>query len=104
MFIIYGLEELKKKPTLKQLNDPLTRMEFNRAIKKIILHKAPGLTGVSPNEIKALDDENRKVIFGICYDFFDDNVEIEEWQIGNLKILQKKGTPQIQTIGEVSIY
>ena len=82
---------IKEKPTLKQLNDPLTRMEFNQAIKKIILHKAPGLNGVSPNAIKALDDENRNVLFEICYDFFDGNVEIEEWQIGNLKILPKKG-------------
>ena len=54
-------------------------MEFNRAIKKIILHKTLGLNGVSPNVIKALDDENRNVLFGICYYFFDDNVEIEEW-------------------------
>ena len=65
-------------------------MEFNQAIKRIILHKAPGLNGVSPNAIKALDDENRNVLFEICYDFFDGNVEIEEWQIGNLKILPKK--------------
>ena len=85
------LEELKNKPTLKQLNDPLTRLDFNRAIKKIIIHKAPGLNGVSPNAIKALYDENRNVLFGICYDFFDGNVEIEERQIGNLKILPKKG-------------
>ena len=49
------------------------------AIKKIILHKAPVLNGVSPNTIKALDDKNRNVLFGICYDFFNGNVEIEEW-------------------------
>ena len=59
------LEEIKKKPTLKQLNDPLTRMEFNQAIKKKILHKAPGLNGVTPNAIKALDDENINVLIQI---------------------------------------
>ena len=49
------------------------------------------MDGVSPNTIKALDDENRNVLFQICSDFFNGNVEIEDWQIGNLKILPKKG-------------
>ena len=69
-------EEIKKKPAFNQLNNSLTRMEFNQAIKKI-LNKAPGLNGVSPNAIKDLDDKNRYVPFQICSDFFDSNVEIE---------------------------
>ena len=70
------LEKIKKKPALNQLNNSLTRMEFNQAIKKI-LNKAPGLNGVSPNATKDLDDKNRYVPFQICSDFFYSNVEIE---------------------------
>ena len=64
-------------------------MKFNPAIKETILHKAPGLNDVSPNTIKDLDDENRNILFQICFDLFDSNVEIEDWQLGNLKFFQK---------------
>ena len=66
-------------------------IEFNKTITKIILHKAPGLNDVSPNAIKALNDENRLILFQICSDFLDNDVEIEDWKVGNLKILPKKG-------------
>ena len=63
------------------------------------------MDGVSLNTIKALDDENRNVLFQICSDFLNGNVEIEDWQIGNLKILPKKGdTSNPKKIGEVLIY
>ena len=74
-----------------QANNWLTKNEFNQAIEKMIPHKSPGLNGVSPNTIKALDNENRNMLFQICSDFPDSGVEIENWQIGNLKILPKKG-------------
>ena len=46
---------------LSQLNNQLTKIEFNQAINNLILHKATSLIGVSPNAIKALDGENRNV-------------------------------------------
>ena len=49
------------------------------------------MNSVSPIAIKILDDENRNVLFQICSDFFDSDVEIEDCQIGHLKILPKKG-------------
>ena len=58
---------------------------------KIILHKAPGLNGVSPNAIKSLNNENGLILFQICSDSLDNDVIIEDWKVGNLKILQKKG-------------
>ena len=84
------LEEFKNKPVLNYFNDPLSLIEFNKEITKIILNKASGLNGVSHNAIKALDVENRLILFQICSDFVDSNVEIEDWKIGNLKILPKK--------------
>ena len=65
--------------------------EFNVAIKKLTLHKATGLNGVSPNAIKALDDDNKLILFRLCAEYFDNTVDIEEWHMGSLKILPKKG-------------
>ena len=88
------LQGFFKKPALNYLNDPLSLIEFNKSITKIILHKAHGLNGASPNEL-----------FLICSDFLDNDVEIEDWKVGNIKILQKKKkTLQIQITGEVLIY
>ena len=55
-----------------------------------MLHKAPGLNGVSHNGIKALNIENGLILCQIYSDFLDNDVEIEDWKIGNLKILLKK--------------
>ena len=57
------LQEFFKNPVLNYLNDSLSLIEFNKAITKIILHKNPGLNGVSSNAIKALNDENRLILF-----------------------------------------
>ena len=46
---------------LSQLNNQLTKIEFNQAINNLILHKATSLIEVSPNAVKALDGENRNV-------------------------------------------
>ena len=86
------------------LNDPLSLIEFNKAIMKVILHKDTSLNGVSPNAIKALNDENRLILFQICLDFLDNDVKIEDCQVENFKILPKKETLQIQIIAEVLIY
>ena len=84
------------------MNDPLFLTEFNKSITKIVLHKkAPGLNGPSPNAIKSLNIENRLILFQIYSDFLDNDVGIEDWKVGNLKILKKKETLQIQIIGEV---
>ena len=60
-------------------------------INKLTLHKAPGLNGISPNVIKVLNEENKKVLFQICCDYFNDNLDIKVRKIGKLKILPKKG-------------
>ena len=84
------LNETEDKPKLKYLDVSMSFHEFNEAIKKIVLHKAPGLNGVSPNAIKGLNHDNKKVLFEICSDYFDNYTEIDEWKISNLKILPKK--------------
>ena len=52
--------------------------EFKEAIKKLVLHKAPGLNGVSPNAIKELNHKNKMILFEICSDVFNNQTEIDE--------------------------
>ena len=72
------LDDLKQKPIRADMNLPLSLYEFEQAIRKMILHKAPGSNGVSSNSIKALNEENRIFLFKIYYDYFENDQEIEE--------------------------
>ena len=85
------INELLQKEMCQDIGSPLNFQEFNVAIKKLTLHKATGLNGVSPNAIKALDDDNKLILFRLCAEYFDNTVDIEEWLMGSLKILPKKG-------------
>ena len=52
------LDDLVQKPIRSDINVPLSIHEFEQVIKKIIQHKIPGSSGVSPNAIRALNIEN----------------------------------------------
>ena len=85
------MNDLSQKPINNNINSSLSWKEVIFAINKLTLHKAPGLNRISSNAIKVLNDENIRVLFKICYKYFNDELDIEEWKIGNLKILPKKG-------------
>ena len=73
------LNNLVQKPIYSDMNIPLSIHEFEHAIKKLILHRAPGFNDVSPNAIKALNKENILFILTICYDYFENDQVIEKW-------------------------
>ena len=45
--------------TMHEIGGPMTLDKLNAAISQLAWHKAPGRNDVSPNAIKALNDENR---------------------------------------------
>ena len=86
------LNDSCQKSVNNNINSSLSWKEFTIAINKLTLYKAPGLNGISPNAIKVLNDDNKRILFQICSNYFnDDDLDIEEWKIGNLKILPNKG-------------
>ena len=85
------MSEIKQKPVFKIIDTTLQFNEFSCTINKLTLHRAVDENSISPNAIKALDKENRTFLFNIYSYFFENKVDIEEWQIGVLKILPKKG-------------
>ena len=83
------MNDLSQKPIYNNINSPLSWKEFIFTINTLTLHKAPDLNGISPNTIKAFNDESKHVLFKICSEYFNDELDIEEWKVGNIKILSK---------------
>ena len=75
------LKDVKDKPMDMSLNEPLTFMEFINTIKKLSIHKASTLNGVSSNASKALDDDNTMIVFEIFSNYFERSYDIKEWQV-----------------------
>ena len=75
------LKDVKDELMDMSLNEPLTFMEFRNAIKKLSIHKAPTLNGVSSNALKALDDDNTMIVFEIFSNYFERSYDIKEWQV-----------------------
>ena len=50
----------------------------------LFVDKAPGLNGVPPNAFKAMSPENLKVHFNFILEFWNDNMDFEEWHEGRL--------------------
>ena len=72
------LDDLKQKCMKEELGTPLTLKEFQPVIKKLSLHKAPGLNEISSNTLRALDFDNTKSFFIICCNFFNNEIHIPE--------------------------
>ena len=75
------LNDWRQKPVNNNINSPLSWKKLLIAINKLTLHKAPGLNDISPNTIKAWNDENMRVLFQIYSSYFNDDLYIEEWKI-----------------------
>ena len=53
-------------------------------MKDLTNDKSPGLNGVPPNAFKAMSPENLKVHFNFILEFWNDNMDFEEWHEGQL--------------------
>ena len=62
------IQSKKCKPIVDTLADPINFIEFSAAIDKLSWHKVPGINRVSPNMIKALNNNNRVVLFEFTQD------------------------------------
>ena len=62
------IQSKKCKPTVDNLADSINFIKFSAVIDKLSWHKAPGINGVSPNMIKALNNDNMVVLFKFTQD------------------------------------
>ena len=73
------LNLLKQKPHMTTLDNPITFAEVNRAINKLKKGKAPGLNGIPPEALKAMDNVSRRTIHRHVCDFFEGTIDHEGW-------------------------
>jgi hypothetical protein len=77
---------------MQEIGESISWEEFNKAVMKLTNDKSPGENGVPPNAFKCLDDENKQAVHQqyIC-DFWDGEMDYEEWHTGLVKLLPKSG-------------
>ena len=82
----------KGRPRVDDLATPITFREFNKVINKLTQHKAPGINGILPNILKALNKDNRWVLFELMKVWMEDNnIVYDEWKQSKIVPLPKKG-------------
>ena len=69
----------------------LTCKEFYDKIRFLKNHTAPGLNGITSEDIKALDSELTDILFIIIRDYINDKIDIPGWHWGNICVLPKHG-------------
>ena len=84
------MNKLVQKEMCHDIDGPLDFQKCNVAIINLTFHKTPGLNGVSPNTIKALDNDKTLILFRLCADYFDNKVDIKEWDMESFNVLPKK--------------
>ncbi len=73
------VEHVTQQRTLWELNNPITWEEFSKAVKKLKNAKSAGLTGVPPEEFKAMSACNLCRVYKHCNNFFLGMANQEQW-------------------------
>jgi hypothetical protein len=85
------LELINQKPCHTAIDTPITFREVKGAINKLKKGKAPGLNGIPPEALKAMDDAPRRTVHKHVSDFFEGKTDHEAWQKSQCVPVPKKG-------------
>jgi hypothetical protein len=85
------LELIPQKPCLTDIDTPITFGEVKRAITKLKKGKAPGLNGIPPEALKAMDNAPKRTIHKHISDFFEGKTDHEAWKRSQCVPVPKKG-------------
>jgi hypothetical protein len=86
------LEEVPQRPTLHDIDSPITFEEVNNAINKLKSGKSPGLNGISPEAYKAMNGTMRRRVHKYVSDFFEGKEDYKEWHQSQCVPVPKSGT------------
>ncbi|EJK48921.1 hypothetical protein THAOC_32244 [Thalassiosira oceanica] len=84
------LEHIEPRETMFELDEPLTRDEFEQVVNKLKAGKASGLNGVPPEAFKAMDEELRTLVFGYCVRYWEGE-DFRGWQMSQCVPVPKSG-------------
>jgi hypothetical protein len=65
------LDLIQQKPRLDAINVPITFREVEAAINKLKKGKIPGLNGIPPEALKAMNNTPRQIVHKHVSDFFE---------------------------------
>jgi hypothetical protein len=85
------LDLLEQKPCLMSIDNPISFMEVKRAINKLKKGKAPGLNGIPPEALKAMDNVSQRTVHRHVCDFFEGEVDHEGWHQSQCIPVPKRG-------------
>ncbi len=85
------LNLLPQKPCMTMIDKPITFAEVKRAINKLKKGKAPGLNGIPPEALKAMDNASRRTVHRHVCDFFEGRVDHAGWHQSQCIPVPKRG-------------
>ena len=74
------LELITQKPCLTDIDTPITFREVKCAINKLKKGKSPGLNGIPPKALKAMDNAPKQTVHKYVLDFFEGKTDHEAWR------------------------
>ena len=86
------LNEIPQRPTLLDIDSPITFDEVNTAINKLKNGKSPGLNGIPPKAYKAMNGTMRKRVHQYIFDFFEGHEDYNEWHLSQCVPVPKSGS------------
>ena len=85
------LNNINSRKVMYELDVPPFWKEFTEAANDLINNKASGLNSVPPNASKAMYPKNLKFHFNFILEFWNDNLDFEEWHEGQVVPVTKSG-------------
>jgi hypothetical protein len=90
--IDYTVHDLiKQKPCLTSIDTPITFKEVKQAINKLKKGKFPGLNGILPEALKAMDNTSHRTFHHHVCNFFEGGVDHEGWHKSQCVPVPKQG-------------
>ncbi len=85
------LDDIPQRPTLHDIDSPITFAEVDAAINKFKSRKSPGLNGIPPEAYKAMNTETRQLVHEYVTAFFEGNADYDGWHTSQCVPVPKSG-------------
>ena len=85
------LDDVPQRPTLHEIDSPITFEEVNAAINKLKPGKSPGLNGIPPEAYKAMNAKTRRLVHKYVSAFFEGDADYDGWHVSQCVPVPKSG-------------
>jgi hypothetical protein len=85
------LDDIPQRPTLHDIDSPITFAEVDAAINKLKNGKSPVLNGIPPEAYKAMNTGTQRLVHGYVTAFFEGDADYEGWHTSQCVPVPKSG-------------